>query len=166
MIELRCTRCRSTFLGSELTSSRSPCCPQCGRILTDDWGPLLLDEVARAEIALRHLTAAANRIRSLPGHLELLPHPTVYALARALGCESGTEGISDDQRQAMSALGACWGLDHPPARPVGRLRALIAPPGSRASARYMQAVLAPVAAAGGHPIASASRRKRNQRRLR
>lgn len=166
MIELRCTRCGSTFLGSELTSSRSPCCPRCGRILTDDWGPLLLDEVARAEIALRHVTAAANRIRSLPGHFELLPHPIVYALARAVGCESGTEGISDDQRQAMSALGACWGLARPPARPVGRLRALFAPPGPKPSARFMQAVLAPVAAASNYPNASANRRKRGPRRFR
>jgi RNA polymerase subunit RPABC4/transcription elongation factor Spt4 len=131
-VEARCTRCRSDFALAELLHRRDGSCPRCGRQLTDDWVSVLLDEARRVDIAQKHLASSLRRLRELPGHLVLLPHPVIRNMADALDWEkpADDDGALDDQRKLLTELAAQW-TDHTDGRRRGspwlRRRAVSAP---------------------------------------
>jgi DNA-directed RNA polymerase subunit RPC12/RpoP len=113
-VEARCRRCGADFALAELLDRRDGACPRCGRQLTEDWVSVLLDEARRVDIAQKHLTFSLRRLRELPGHLMLLPHPVIRNVADALDWETSTDaddGALDDQRKLLTELAGRW--QHP-----------------------------------------------------
>jgi hypothetical protein len=117
-VEARCGRCRGDFALAELLDRRDGSCPRCGRQLTDDWVSVLLDEARRVDIAQKHLSSSLRRLRELPGHLVLLPHPVIRNVADALNWDApaDTDDLLDDQRKLLKELAGRWQRPDQPRR--------------------------------------------------
>jgi hypothetical protein len=70
-------------------------------MLTADWTAMLLEDVARAEIAHRHLVLALRRLRMLPGSFAVRPHTILRNLFKEIGWQ---EDLAEDLEMLREEL--------------------------------------------------------------
>ena len=148
--EIRCGRCDGDFSLFELLDTRSGSCPRCGRRLTDDWAPVLIEEAARVDLAQRQLAKSLRRLRSLPGTFVVLPHSILRNVSEALGWDAPVVddgGSLDDQRKLLLDLASSWSLPAEEAWPRPsrwqRLQRAVVRSFESASRRHVEAAMAP-----------------------
>lgn len=103
-IGARCRRCGRDFHLFELPDQRSGTCPRRGRLLTEDWTAILLHDVARADIAQRHLLQALRRLRNLPGNLAVRPHTVLRNRFEETGWHNDLADDPDMLREELLEL--------------------------------------------------------------
>lgn len=72
-IKGRCRRCDGLVFLRDVAAGRAGFCPHCRFPISPDWTHHLREHAATAETAQRQLVNSLNRLRSLPGNLELSP---------------------------------------------------------------------------------------------
>ncbi|HKE76599.1 MAG TPA: hypothetical protein VKB57_23480 [Acidimicrobiales bacterium] len=92
-IGARCRRCDQGFYLFEVRDQGTGACPRCGRLLAPEWTAILLEDIARAEIAQRHLVQALRRLRGLPGNLAVRPHTVLRNFFKEIGWQ---DDLADD----------------------------------------------------------------------
>lgn len=114
-IGARCRHCGRNFHLFEVRDEGTGTCPRCGRILTADWTAMLLEDVARAEIAHRHLVLALRRLRRLPGKFALRPHTVLRNLFKEIGWQEDLAEdpvmLNEELRHLRHYVGAWQRLD-------------------------------------------------------
>ena len=117
-IEARCRRCGGDFQLSEVRNERRGTCPRCGWILSPDWTARVLEEVARADFAQRHLVGALCSLQSLPGNLAVKPHTVLRNLMEEVGWQDAIarDGMLHDEIHELRRLVATWERREPAAQ--------------------------------------------------
>jgi hypothetical protein len=100
-IGARCRRCGRSFYLFEVRDEGTGTCPRCGRPLAADWTAVLLEDIARAEIAQRHLFQALRRLRKLPGNLAVRPHTLLRNFFKEIGWQND---LADDPEMLREEL--------------------------------------------------------------
>lgn len=100
-IGARCRSCGRDFHLFEVHDQRTGTCPRCGRLLTPDWTAMLLEDVARVEIAHRHLVHALRRLRQLPGNIAVRPHTLLRNLFKEIGWQ---KDLAENQEMLREEL--------------------------------------------------------------
>ena len=100
-IGARCRSCGRDFHLFEVRDQRTGLCPRCGRPLTPDWTGMLLEDVARVEIAHWHLVDALRRLRQLPGNMAVRPHTLLRNLFKEIGWQ---RDLAEDQEMLRQEL--------------------------------------------------------------
>lgn len=91
----RCRRCGGGFILKHMAAEPSGLCPKCGHSLAPEWTDHMREHVALAEQAQLRLVKSLERLRSLPGNLEIIPSSVLDNVIGEVGWERSLVGTPD-----------------------------------------------------------------------
>lgn len=86
-IKARCRRCDGLVFLRDVAVEKTGVCSWCHMPFSPDWTHHLREHAANAERAQRELVNSLNRLRSLPGNLELIPASVLDNVIGEVGWE-------------------------------------------------------------------------------
>jgi hypothetical protein len=123
----RCRRCGGTFILKYMAAEPSGLCPKCGHSLSPQWTQHMREHVALAEQAQLRLVKSLERLRSLPGNLEVIPSSVLDNVIGEVGWERslvGTPELVTSEAASLRLWADKWAsLNQTAQRSPRRLRA-------------------------------------------